>query len=125
MIEREPFEPVTVPKRQRRLEGLSGNVISLYANGLTTGEIQVHLAGSYATEVNRETISEITDAVVADTPVWQNRPLDPMDPVLLIDAIVVKVRDAQVANRPVYGAIGVSLIGERDVLCLWLDPTAG
>ena len=61
MIEREPFEPVTVPRHQRRLEGLSGNVNSLYAKGLTTGEIQAHLAGSNDTDVSREKISEITD----------------------------------------------------------------
>ena len=119
------FEPVTVPKHQRRLEGLSGNVISLYAKGLTTGEIQAHLAEIYDTEVSRETISKITDEIVADMAIWQNRPLDAVYPVLLIDAIVVKVRDAQVANRPVYVAIGVDLAGERDVLGLWLGPTGG
>ena len=119
------FEPVTVPKHQRRLDGLSANVISLYAKGLTTGEIQAYLAEIYDTSVSRETISKITDEIVADMAVWQNRPLDAVYPVLLIDAIVVKVRDAQVANRPVYVAIGVDLAGERDVLGLWLGPTGG
>ena len=119
------FAPVTVPKHQRRLDGLSGNVISLYAKGLTTGEIQAHLEEIYDTEVSRETISKITDEIVADMAVWQNRPLDAVYPVLLIDAIVVKVRDAQVANRPVYVAIGVDLAGERDVLGLWLGPVGG
>ena len=119
------FAPVTVPKHQRRLDGLSGNVISLYAKGLTTGEIQEHLEEIYDTEVSRETISKITDEIVADMAVWQNRPLDAVYPVLLIDAIVVKVRDAQVANRPVYVAIGVDLAGERDVLGLWLGPAGG
>ena len=119
------FEPVTVPKHQRRLDGLSGNVISLYAKGLTTGEIQAHLAEIYDTSVSRETISKITDEIVADMAAWQNRPLDAVYPVLLIDAITVKVRDAQVANRPVYVAIGVDLAGERDVLGLWLGPTGG
>ena len=119
------FAPVTVPKHQRRLDGLSGNVISLYAKGLTTGEIQAHLEEIYDTEVSRETISKITDEIVADMAAWQNRPLDAVYPVLLIDAIVVKVRDAQVANRPVYVAIGVDLAGERDVLGLWLGPAGG
>jgi transposase-like protein len=119
------FEPVTVPKHQRRLDGLTGNVISLYAKGLTTGDIQAHLAEIYDTEISRETISKITDAVVEDMLAWQNRPLDRLYPVLLIDAIVIKVRDAQVANRPVYVAIGVNLEGERDVLGLWLGPTGG
>ena len=119
------FDPVTVPKHQRRLDGLSGNVISLYAKGLTTGEIQAHLEEIYDTGVSRETISKITDEIVGDMTVWQNRPLDPVYAVLLIDAIVIKVRDAQVANRPVYVAIGVNLHGERDVLGLWLGPTGG
>ena len=119
------FAPVTVPKHRRRLEGLSANVISLYAKGLTTGEIQAHLEEIYDASVSRETISKITDEIVADMAVWQNRPLDAVYPVLLIDAIVVKVRDAQVANRPVYVAIGVDLAGDRDVLGLWLGPAGG
>jgi putative transposase len=119
------FEPASVPKYSRRLDGLAGNVISLYAKGLTTGEIQSHLLEMYDTDVSRDTISKITDAVVEDLVAWQNRPLDKIYPVLLIDAIVVKVRDAQVANRPVYVAIGVNLDGERDVLGLWLGPTGG
>src|SRR5579875_324869 len=119
------FEPVTVPKHVRRLEGLGANVISLYAKGLTTGEIQAHLAEIYGTEVSRETISKITDQVLPDMHAWQSRPLDRVCAVLLIDAIVVKVRDSQVANRPVYVAIGVNLDGERDVLGLWLGPSGG
>jgi transposase-like protein len=119
------FEPASVPKYTRRLDGLAGNVISLYAKGLTTGEIQSHLLEMYDTDVSRDTISKITDAVVEDLVAWQNRPLDKIYPVLLIDAIVIKVRDAQVANRPVYVAIGVNLDGERDVLGLWLGPSGG
>ncbi|MFN8221741.1 MAG: IS256 family transposase [Gaiellales bacterium] len=119
------FEPVTVPKYQRRLDGLSGNVISLYAKGLTTGDIQQHLAEIYGTEVSRETISKITDQIVDDMVAWQNRPLDPVYAVLVIDCLVIKVRGSQVANRPVYVALGVNLDGERDVLGLWLGPSGG
>jgi putative transposase len=119
------FEPLTVPKGQRRLDGLSGNVISLYAKGMTTGDIQAHLLEIYGTEISRDTISRITDAVVEDMVAWQNRPLDRVYPVLLIDAIVVKIRDGQVANRPVYVAMGVNLDGERDVLGMWVGPTGG
>ena len=119
------FEPLTVPKHVRRLEGLGANVISLYAKGLTTGEIQDHLAEIYDTSISRETISKITDQVLGDMVAWQSRPLDRVYPVLLIDAIVVKVRDSQVANRPVYVVVGVNLEGERDVLGLWLGPTGG
>jgi transposase-like protein len=119
------FEPATVPKHARRLDGLATNVISLYAKGLTTGDIQSHLEDVYDTTISRETISKITDQVVDDMVAWQNRPLDRLYAVLLIDAIVIKVRDAQVANRPVYVAIGVNLDGQRDVLGLWLGPTGG
>jgi putative transposase len=70
------FEPVTVPKHTRRLEGFSEMVISLYAKGMTTGEIQAHLEEIYATELSRETISKITDSIVGDMQAWQNRPLD-------------------------------------------------
>lgn len=119
------FEPATVPKHTRRLEGLGANVISLYAKGLTTGEIQQHLEEIYGTQVSRETVSKITDQILPDMAAWQSRPLDRVYAVLLIDAIVIKVRDSQVANRPVYVAIGVNMDGERDVLGLWLGPTGG
>jgi transposase-like protein len=119
------FEPTVVPKYQRRLDGLAGNVISLYAKGLTTGDIQQHLLEIYGTEVSRETISKITDQIVDDMIAWQSRPLDPLYAVLLIDCLVIKVRGSQVANRPVYVAIGVNLEGEREVLGLWLGPSGG
>jgi putative transposase len=119
------FEPVTVPKHVRRLEGLTGNVISLYAKGMTTGDIQSHLFEIYGTDVSRETISKITDAIVEDMISWQNRPLDSLYAVVLIDAIVIKIRGSQVANRPVYVAIGVNMAGERDVLGMWIGPSGG
>ncbi len=119
------FEPVTVPKGSRKLDGFAEAVISLYAKGLTTGDIQAHLAEVYDTSISRETISKITDRIVEDMTAWQNRPVDRVYAVVLIDAIVIKVRDAQVANRPVYVVIGVNLDGERDVLGLWLGPTGG
>jgi transposase-like protein len=119
------FEPVTVPKGVRRLDGLNANVISLYAKGMTTGDIQAHLFDLYRTEISRDTISRITDAIVEDMVAWQNRPLDRVYPVILIDAIVVKIRDGQVANRPVYVAMGINLDGERDVLGMWVGPTGG
>ncbi len=119
------FAPVTVPKHVRRLDGLNANVLSLYAKGLTTGEIQAHLVEIYGTELSRDTISKITDTVIEDMQAWQNRPLERTYAVMLIDAIVIKVRDSQVANRPVYVAIGVDMDGRRDVLGLWLGPSGG
>ena len=114
------FEPATVRKRQRRLHGVDSMVISLTAKGLTTGEVQAHLAETYGTDVSRETISKITDRVLDDLADWANRPLDRVYPVIFIDAIVVKIRDGQVANRPVYTAIGVTVDGKRDILGLWV-----
>jgi putative transposase len=117
------FEPATIPKYVRRLDGLSGNVISLYAKGLTTGEISNHLFDMYGTEVSKDTISRITDGVLVDMTAWQNRPLDAKYPVLLIDAIVIKVRGTQVANRPVYVAIGVNLdVSVTSWACGWGLP---
>lgn len=114
------FEPLTVRKGQRRLDGVDSMVISLTAKGLTTGEVEAHLAEVYSTDISRETISKITDRVLGEMAEWQTRPLDRVYPVIFIDAIVVKIRDGQVANRPVYTAIGVTVDGKRDILGLWV-----
>ena len=129
------FEPQIVKKRQRRLNGVDEIVLSLYAKGLTTGEISAHFAeifprkreGSPGASVSKETISRITDKVLEEMQDWAARPLDEVYAAIFIDAIVVKVRDGQVANRPIFprkregppAAIGVSLDGHRDVLGLW------
>lgn len=114
------FEPQLVRKHQRRLTGVDEMVISLTAKGLTTGEVQAHMAEVYGADVSRDTISRITDRIVEELSEWQNRPLDRVYPVLFIDALVVKIRDGQVTNRPVYTAIGVTVDGERDILGLWV-----
>jgi transposase-like protein len=113
------FEPRIVKKRQRRLSGVDEVVLSLYAKGLTTGEISAHFAEIYGASVSKETISRITDKVIEEMTEWAVRPLDETYAAIFIDAIVVKVRDGQVANRPFYAAIGVTLAGERDILGLW------
>jgi putative transposase len=113
------FEPRIVRKRQRRLVGVDDLVVSLVAKGLTTGEVQAHLAEVYGTQVSRQTISTITDRVLEGLAAWQSRPLDPVYPVIFIDAIQVKIRDGQVANRPIYVVLGVTVDGERDILGLW------
>jgi putative transposase len=113
------FAPVTVPKRVRRLRGVDDMVISLVARGMGTGDVQAHLAEVYGTNVSRQQISDITDAVVEKMTEWQNRPLDVVYPVIFIDAIHVKIRDGQVANRPIYVALAVTCEGERDILGLW------
>ena len=113
------FEPQMVKKRQRRLSGVDEVVLSLYAKGLTTGEISAHFAEIYGASVGKETISRITDKVIEEMNDWTTRPLESTYAAIFIDAIVVKVRDGQVANRPFYAAIGVTLAGERDILGLW------
>ena len=113
------FEPKIIAKRQKRLAGVDELVISLAAKGLTTGEIAAHLGEVYGAQVSRQTISTITDKVIESMTEWQNRPLDVVYPVIFIDAIHVKIRDGQVANRPIYVALAVTCEGRRDILGLW------
>lgn len=113
------FEPQIVRKRQRRLTGVDEMVLSLSARGLTHGEISAHLREVYGAEVSKTTISTITDKVVDGMNEWQNRPLDSVYPVLFIDCVHVKLRDGQVANRPVYVVLAVTVEGTREILGLW------
>lgn len=119
------FAPAVVPKHARRLAGFDEAVISLYAKGMTTGDIVNHLADVYGDEVSRDLVSKVTDQIVNDMAEWQSRPLDAVYPVILIDAIVLKVRSGQVGNRPVYVAMGITVEGHRDVLGMWVGPTGG
>lgn len=113
------FEPRIVKKRQRRLDGVDQIVLSLTARGLTTGEVAAHFADVYDAQVSEDTISRITDKVIGEMAEWQTRPLDRVYPVIFIDALVVKVRDGQVTNKPFYVVIGVTTSGERDILGIW------
>ena len=113
------FEPKIVAKRQRRLGSIEDIVLSLSARGMTHGDISAHLADVYGSDVSKTTISTITGKVLDGMSEWQNRPLDPVYPVVFIDCIHVKVRDGQVANRPIYIALAVTVEGNRDILGLW------
>lgn len=119
------FAPVIVAKRQRRLTDVDKVVLSLYAKGLTTGEISAHFAEVYGASVSKDTVSRITDRVVEDMQAWCSRPLLPVYAAVFIDAIYVKVRDGIVGNQPFYAAIGVDLDGKRDVLGLWAGQGGG
>lgn len=119
------FQPATVPVGQRRLSGLDEMVISLYAKGLTTGDICAHLSDVYGQDIDRSTISRITHVLLEDMQAWQSRPLDPLYPVLFVDGIRIKIRDGTVSNRVVYVVMGVNMEGERDILGLWVGPTGG
>lgn len=118
------FEPQLVKKRQRRLSGIDEIVLSLTARGLTTGEIAAHFAEVYGATVSKDTISRITDKVVEEMTEWCQRPLDPVYPVVFIDALHVKVRDGQVTNRAFYIAVGVTVDGHRDILGIWAGDGA-
>jgi putative transposase len=113
------FEPKLVRKHQRRLSGIEDLVISLSAKGLTTGEICAHLAEVYGAEVSKQTISAITDRVLEGMSEWQSRPLDAVYPVIFIDCVHVKIREGNVANRPIYVALAVTVNGTREILGLW------
>jgi transposase-like protein len=119
------FAPVIVAKRQRRLSDVDAVVLSLYAKGLTTGEISAHFAEVYGASVSKDTVSRITDKVLEDMAAWTSRPLQPVYAAVFIDALYVKVRDGQVGNQPFYAAIGVDLAGRRDVLGLWAGAGGG
>lgn len=120
------FEPQIVQKRQRRLTDVDEVVLSLYARGLTTGEISAHFADIYGASVSKDTISRITDRVVEEMTVWHTRPLERVYAAVFIDALHVKIRDGQVGPpRPIYAAIGVDLAGHRDVLGMWAGEGEG
>jgi putative transposase len=119
------FDPVIVRKRQRRLGGVDTIVLSLVAKGLTTGEVSAHFEEIYGASLSKDTISRITDRVLHEMTEWMARPLEKVYAAVFIDAIYVKVRDGQVANRPFYAAIGVDLAGHKDVLGLWAGTGAG
>jgi len=119
------FEPVIVRKRQRRLSDVDEIVLSLYAKGLTTGEISAHFEQIYGASVSRDTVSRITDRVLEEMQAWSGRPLEAVYAAVFIDAIMVKIRDGQVGNRPVYAAIGVDLDGNKDILGMWAGDGDG
>jgi transposase-like protein len=120
------FTPMLVPKGQRRLDGLDGMIISLYAGGMTLRDIQHHLASTIGAELSHETISKITDQIAEEILVWQQRPLDALYPVIYLDAIIVKVRDGgHVRNKAAHIAVGVDMDGIKHVLGIWVQATEG
>jgi putative transposase len=120
------FEPQIIKKHQRRFEGFDSQIISMYARGMTTRDIQGHLMDIYGVEVSPDLISDVTNSVIDDVREWQNRPLDNVYPVVFLDALVVKGRtDGKVINKSVYTAIGINMQGNKEVLGLWISETEG
>ena len=120
------FTPMLVPKGARRLDGLDAMIVSLYAGGMTVRDIGYHLASTIGTELSHETISKIVDAVADEVLAWQQRPLEPLYPVMYLDAIIVKVRDGgHVRNKAAHLAVGVDTDGVKHVLGIWVQTTEG
>jgi putative transposase len=120
------FEPVLIPKHERRFTGFDDKIIAMYARGMTLREIRGFLLDSYGVDVSAEFISTVTDAVMAEVAAWQNRPLEPLYPVVFFDALRVKIREeAVVKNKAIYLALGVLPDGSRDILGLWIESTEG
>ena len=120
------FEPQIIEKHQTRFTGFDKNILSLYARGLSTREIQQHLEEIYGVEVTAGLISSVTDEVLDEVKTWQNRQLDAVYPIMYLDAIQFKVRDnGHVRNKAIYLAIGVTIEGYKEVLGLWIAQTEG
>jgi transposase-like protein len=120
------YEPILIPKHERRFTGFDDKIVAMYARGMTVREIRGFLAEQYGTEVSPEFISSVTEEVMAEVTAWQNRPLELMYPVVFFDALRVKIReDALVRNKAVYLALGMLPDGTRDVLGIWIEQTEG
>ncbi|WP_342265380.1 IS256 family transposase [Cardinium endosymbiont of Philonthus spinipes] len=120
------FEPVLLPKRQTRIPGLDDKILSLYAKGMSLSDIQIQIQELYGAEVSESLISNITDSVIEDVKIWQNRPLESVYPIVFFDCFVVKVRqDKRIINKAVYVALGIDRSGIKDVLGLWMSENEG
>jgi putative transposase len=120
------FEPKLVRKGEKQLNGFDDRIISLYARGMTTRDIQAHFEEAYGVEVSPTFISQVTNAVMDEVLAWQNRPLDSVYPIVYLDALVVRSRDSgAVQNKHVYLALGINLDGEKELLGLWMAQTEG
>jgi putative transposase len=120
------FEPQLVPKHQRHFNGFDDKIVSMYARGMSTREIQAHLQEIYGVEVSPDLVSAATAAVVEELEAWQRRPLEAVYPIVYLDALVVKIRDRGVVqNKSVHLVVGVDLDGRKTVLGMWLQSTEG
>lgn len=120
------FAPILIPKHERRYTGFDDKIIAMYARGMTVREIRAFLSEQYGTDVSPDFISSVTDEVMAEIGAWQQRPLEPMYPVIFFDALRVKIREeGLVRNKAIYLALGVLPDGTRDILGIWIENTEG
>ena len=120
------FAPKLIPKRQRHFQGFDNQIISMYARGMSTRDIQSHFEEIYEVEVSHEMIANITDSVIEEVRTWQHRPLDPVYPIVYLDAMVIKVKEGRhIVNKSLYIVIGVNMEGKKEVLGLWMSQNEG
>ena len=120
------FDPVIVPKHSRRLEGIDKSILALYAKGMSTRDIRDMLQELYCLDISEEFISNVTDSVIDDIRLWQNRPLDELYPIVYVDCLVVKVQEnKQVINKSVYLVLGINGEGRKELLGMWISATEG
>ena len=120
------FNPLLIPKHERRFTGFDDKIVAMYARGMSVREIQAFMAEQYGTEVSPDFISSVTSEVMEEVQLWQNRPLEPMYPVVFFDALRVKIREeGLVRNKAVYLALGVLADGTREIMGLWIENTEG
>lgn len=120
------FSPQIIPKNQTRFEGFDDKIISLYARGMTTRDIQAQLQDLYGVEVSATLISTVTNEVIEEVKSWQCRPLDKLYPIVYFDALMIKVKeDKRVINKAFYLALGVNLEGQKELLRIWVSQTEG
>ncbi len=120
------FEPILVPKRRNRIDGLDDKIISLYAKGMSLSDIKLQMQELYGADISESLISRITDDVIDDVKAWQSRPLEPVYPIVFFDCLFVKVRhDKRIINKAVYVALGIDTTGRKDILGLWISENEG
>jgi putative transposase len=120
------FEPQLIPKNKTRLEGFEEKIVHLYARGMTTRDIQSAIKDMYNADVSHTVISNVTESIIEEVKVWQNRPLESIYPIVYLDCIVVKVhQDGRVINKAIYLALGVTVEGRKDLLGLWISENEG
>jgi putative transposase len=120
------FEPIIIPKHQRRFKGFDDKIIALYARGMTTTDIKDHLEEAYDVEISESLISSVTNDVMEEVIMWQNRPLDKLYPIIFLDCLIVKARENnQVSNKAVYIALGINLEGKKEILGIWISKNEG
>ena len=120
------FDPKIIRKGQGKFDGFDDKIISLYSRGMTIREIQGHLKDLYGTELSPDFISSVTASVIEELQAWQNRPLDPLYPIIYLDALIVKIRDGgHICNKAIHIAIGVNMDGRKEVLGLWIAQNEG